>query len=44
MKEVNQKEEKIEDPENTEANNVLKHIAIVKAFVKLVDEKIQAYR
>ena len=44
MKGVNQQEEVIHDPENTTADNVLKHISIVKAFVGLVDEKIKNYK
>ena len=44
MKDVNQKEEEIDDPENSTANNVIKHVAIVGAFVTLVKEKIAAYR
>ena len=44
LKEVNQKEEKIDDPENSSADNVLKHISIVKAFVQLVNEKIAIYK
>ena len=44
LKEVNQKEEKIDDPENSSADNVLKHISIVKAFVQLVNEKIGIYK
>ena len=44
LKEVNQKEEKIDDPENSSADNVLKHISIVKAFVKLVNERVEEYR
>jgi len=43
FKGVNQKEQKIEDPENEHPDNVLKHIAIVKAFVNLVNEKIKTY-
>ena len=44
FKGVSQKEQKIEDPENEHPDNVLKHIAIVKAFVNLVNEKIKKYQ